>query len=353
MNAGQNLPALWRTPKFYSQSYPITNVATTHGVKQVVVEITKYLQVESLSRLFVHVSGNVVKAAALAAGVATGKDDPEALLVSANISTQPQFANCVPINNVSARGLLVDSMLNRGWFDRAVPLSDATGVTEAVDQWYELNFKRSDWVLGGIDYAMPLSRYRSVLLTLSFGGRDQLFAGGTQTWDLSGLNVDLHSDLDIGANPNYIHAHELFETTYNVTASSTDFKIDTLPQGFLYTDLAFLAEEAGVLTNGIINNVFLASGSQIWLNKGEANAKSVQQMFLRSNNRLVTDPNLDPTGIYALPLRDGMFTRGEDARFAQLQVSLDVTAGAASVIRLVGRRMIPGGIYQAPKTAKK
>ena len=346
--AGKNLPALWRLTNFFSDSYPITSVAATQSTKNLVVEITKYIQTEFLSRCFVRVKGPVVVAGA-GAGTSTGADNSEALLVTANLTTQPQYQNVVPINNVSARGLLIDAMFNEGWLDKAPPIPDVAG-TYQIENWYELNFKRSGLPSGyGIDYSMPLAKYRSVLLTMQFGGRDQMFTGGTNTWDLSGLAIDLFADLDIGANPEFIHAHELFENNYAITATTSDFKIDTLPPGFDYTDFYFITEEAGARADGILNNLNIQSGSQQWLLKGENNAGAIRQMFSKRNNRTITDAGQDFTGLYCIPLRDGMFTRGFDARFGQLTMSLDVTAGADTNLRLVGRRMIPGGILQRSK----
>jgi hypothetical protein len=339
-----NLPAQWGVQKLYSQSYPILGANATAATKNVIVELTKYLQGVYLSRMFVRLSGNIVIAGA-GAGTATGKDNPEALLVSANISTQPQYQNVVPFNSVSSRALLYDSFLNRGFIDKQSTVADSAGTT-AIDVTYEFNFKRSDWVLGGIDYTLPLNRYKSALMNLTFGGRDQVFTGGTNTWDVSGLTIDVYADYELNANPQFLHAHELFENTYNITASNPNFKIDTLPPGFEYSDLFFLGEEANVLNSGIINNISIASGSQFWTQKGETNAKELQKLFLFSNNRILSDKSQSLTGLYAFPLRDGMFTRGLDARYAPLVVTLDVTSlSVNSVVRLIGRRMIPGGIY--------
>lgn len=343
---GRNLPAMWRLTNFFSDGYPITAVASSQSTKNLVVEITKYINTEMLSRLFVRVNGPIVVAGA-GPGTPTGLDNIEALMVTANLTTQPQYQNVVPINNVSSRGLLYDAMFQRGWLDKAAAVPDVAGIYN-IDTWYEVDFYQAKVPAGyGIDYSMPLAKYRSVLLTLQFGGRDQLFSGGTNTWDLSGLNISLYADLDVGTNPEFIHAHELFENNYAISATTSDFKIDTLPPGFDYTDFYFLTEEAGALADGIINNINIQSGSQQWLLKGENNAPAIRQSMSKSNrNRAISDPNQDFTGIYAIPLRDGMFTRGFDARFAQLTMSLDVVAGAATNIRLVGRRMIPGGIYQ-------
>lgn len=356
-----NQPALWRATKFQSFNYPITNVASVQGSKAVVYDLKKYLTGDSdyLSRIFVRISGNIVKAGA-GPGVATGKDNPYDLLVSANLATSPVFGNTVPLNSVSQRMLSVDAAYNGGFDARNQAAVTDAAATVAVDFTVELNFKRSQIsALDGIDYVMPLNQYRNATLTLVFGGRDQLFTGGTNTWDLSGLTVDLFADIDMGINPGYIHAHELYENIYPVLASNTNFKIDNLPSGFVYTDLYILSEDAGALTAGIVNNISIQNGSQTWTLQGENNAANLKYMFARDNYRQQSGakffglPANDLTGVHAFPLRDGMFTRGFDCRYSPMIITLNVTSlSATTQIRLGGRRMIPGGIYQRPKSVQ-
>ena len=359
-----NNPALWRMTKFYSLNYPITNVAATQGTKQVQIDLKKYLtgDTDFLARMIVRVHGNITVAGA-GPGTATGNDNPLGLLVQANLSTSPIKANCAPINNVSSRGLSVDAMFNSGdptlsvFQGGYVAVTDAAGV-KAIDQYYELNFKRSEAVaLEGVDYSLALAQYRTAVMQLVFGGRDQLFSGGVNTWDLSALSVDIYADIDQAIQPKYIHAWELFEQNFPITASTTDFKIDTLPSGFVYTDLFFISEEANIPADGIINNIAIFNGAQTWLAKGEGNARGFAYAFTMRNDRALNMPIssganiVAPSGVYGLPMRDGMFSRCFDARYAPLTISLDVTAGAATNLRLVGRRMLPGGVYIRPDIA--
>jgi hypothetical protein len=352
-----NVPALWRYTKFFSFAYPLSTVASVHGTRSVQVDLRKYLTGDSefLSRIIIHIHGNVVVAGA-GVGVATGLDNPGNALVSANLATSPQFVSAVPVNAVSSRGLHADGILNAGQIGQDDPqawggstvISDAVG-TKAVDLFTALNFKRSPGVVrNGVEYSFPLPKYTSAILQMVFGGRDQFFTGGTNTWDLSGLVVDLYADLDGALQPKFIHAQEIFENNYPVLASNKDLKIDNLAAGWEYTDLVFITEDANAPVDGILNNVAIMSGSQTWLPKGEANAQSFRFAWAQRNNRVISNLPLRSStpGFYPIPLRDRMFTRGFDARYGQLQISLDVTSlSATSNVRLVGRRMIPGGIY--------
>lgn len=360
-----NVPALWRFTKFYSIPYPITQVAGVHGQKPVTFDLKKYLtgDADSVARIIVRVFGNIVKAGA-GPGVATGGDNPGNLLVSANLSSAPVFGNCIPFNSVSSRALHLDGIVNAGVITEddpqawggSTPLTDAAA-TSAVDLYTVLEFKRTPGIVRQpIEYALPLGKYTSLTLQAVFGGRDQFFTGGTNTWDLSGLNVEFYADLDSGANPKYIHAHEMFENTYPVLASSKNFRIDNLPAGFVYSQLAIVTEDAGVPVDGMLNNVALFNGGQSWLNKGEGNAAALRYSFLQRNNRIISTRinRASIPGLYVLPCRDRMFTRAFDARFSQLNLELDVTSlSVNSVVRVVGRRMLPGGIFSTTPAAGK
>lgn len=352
-----NVPALWRYTKFYSFGFPLTAVASVHGTRAVPIELKKYLTDDnaSLSRVIAHTHGNIVKAGA-GVGAATGNDNPGNLIVSANLSSSPVYNSVVPVNGVSSRGLHADGIVNAGYISEDDPqawggstaLSDAAA-TVAVDLFTTINFKRTPGVVRqGVEYSVPLGKYTSLNLQLVFGGRDQFFTGGTNTWDLSGLTVDLYADLDSAVSPKFIHSHELFENNYPVLASTKDFKIDNLTPGFIYTDLFFITEDANVPVDGILNNVAISNGGQVWLPKGESNAISIRNAFLQRNQRVSTS-RMNRTsipGFYPISLRDRMFTRGFDARYSQLNISLDVTSlSGTSNVRLVGRRMLPGGIY--------
>lgn len=332
--------------KFNTAPYPIQVNSAAPGTSPVQFDIRKFLTDDNamLSRMFLRIKGPLVKTSS-AAGTATGNDNPTGLVVSTNLSTSPIYGNCVPLNAVSSRGVRIDGMFNEGWNESQTALTDAAGTVQ-LDLWFEYDFRRSDGaVIEGIDYAMPLGKYKSMTLSTVFGGRDQLFTGGTSSWDTSGLTLEWYADLDVASNPAYVHAVELFEQVISIPNSNASLIIDTLPAGFIYTDLYLLTEEANALADGILNNISITSGAQTWLLKGETNAAAVREMFSKRNNRTITDAGQTFTGIYAIPLRDGMFTKGYDQRFSAPLLTVDVTAGAATQLRLVGRRIIPGGLY--------
>jgi hypothetical protein len=343
---------LWRHKLLTSKQYPLGGAAVSQSPAPIIVELTQYAQEDFFSRVNVRLTGTINYGGGGAAGTPTGKDNPEGLLVSAQLQTQPQVAGVVPINQLSARGILYDSTFRRRFLIKAAPIADAAAGSVAIDQEYELYFKRPN-SRKGVEYAFPIPNFQSALLTLSFGGREQLFSGGTNTWDLAGLTVQIWADSDFLVQSAQLHSHELFEQTYPINASQVDFPIDTLPSGYMYSDLMFLSEEANVLANGIINNISIEGGGRQWLYQGESNAAHLQRAIVAG--QLVTDPNFDTTGIYVIPQRDGMYSRSIDALQAPIIIRLNVTAGAATVVRLVGRRVVPGSIRNqtAPPAANK
>lgn len=334
------IPAQWREKKLYSFAYPIVGPQATAPLVSIPIELTKYAQTDYFARLLVAVTGTCVVAGA-GPGTATGRDNPEALLVSVNLQTTPQLNGITPINNVSARGLIYDNTFMRGYIRRATPIPDAAG-NQPVSILYEFIFKRFG-VRKGAEWDHAIAKYSSDLLTLQFGGRDQLFAGGVNTWDLSSCQVTIFADSDLENNVDRIHNHELFERNYPITATQTDFPIDTLPQGYLYSDLIFLAELDNVLSNAILNNVNVEGGGRVWLPQGDQNA-FVLQTALAEQRGVISDPSYNSVGIFPLPLRDGMFTRAIDSLASPISIRLNVTfnAGHSNNVRLIGRRVVPG-----------
>lgn len=341
--------ALWRDYLLTTRPYPIGGANVASSPVPLPIEITQYAQNDVFDRIIIEVVGNVIVAGS-GAGTATGAPNPHGLLNRLNLQTQPQYKSVIPMNNVSARSLLHDAAFARGFYDNSVPIPDVAG-TYAVDFFIEMYFKRPK-VRKGIQYALNLAKYTSALITAQFGGREQLFTGGTNTWDVSGLSIKFWADSDFAVTNSAIHASELFEQTYAITATQSDYPIDTLPPGFIYTDLMFNAEVNGALSNLVISNIDVEGGGRVWVRQGDNNASFIQTRITQDE---FNDQNQSVNGIYLLPLRDGMFTRGIDALTAPITIKLNVAyQNAPTTIRLTGRRMIPGGVQPAPaKKAKQ
>jgi len=340
----QQIPPQFRYKRLYSFPYPIGTDSTVPIATP--IELTKYAQTDYFSRLLVILSGTVtMTGTTAAAGTPTGFENPEALLVSALLQTTPQLNGVTPVNQVSARGLIYDSMFQRGYIKRsATPILNTTaasGTPQSVFVVYEIYFKRP-FFRKGAEYDHAIAKYSSDLLTLQFGGSNQLFVGNTNTFVFGGLNVSIFADSDLNNNVNRIHNTEFFERTYPITATQTDFPIDTLPQGYLYTDLVFLAEVNNVLSNALIGNLDIEGGGRVWLSQGDNNGPVLQS--IAQFRSVITDPNYNSTGIYPVTLRDGMMTKGIDSLSSPLSLKVNVTftAGSINTIRLIGRRMVPG-----------
>ena len=349
---------LWRYKKLYSFGYPIAGANVSSTPASTPIELTKYAQEDVFSRIVVHVVGNIIIAGS-GPGTATGKDNPEGLLTQAMLTTTPQVTGITPINTLSARGLLYENMIERGYLLKAATVPD-TAATVPVDFHYIFNFNRKR-SRKGIEFSFAIEKYTSALLTLTFGGREQLFSGGTNTWNLSGLTVEIYADSNfaLDATKVNIHAHELFENVYPIVATQSDFPIDTLPSGYLYTDMIFLTEYNNVLTlddptsgNPIVSNFDIEGGGRVWLSSGDNNADIVNTDW--TQELVQTGQTL--TGIY-VPcsiIREKMFSRMIDALLAPITLKLSVQAPTSPNfinIRLVGRRMIPDAVHSASASA--
>jgi hypothetical protein len=252
----------------------------------------------------------------------------------------------IPINAVSARGAVVDYASLTGSFDAFNAIPDVPG-TYALDMWMHWQFKR-DWARKGIEFAHPLKKWKTDLLTIVLGTRDQLYTGGTNTWDMTAVVVEFWADMDVASSPENIHAFEIFEQPFNILATNPSFIINTLPAGCFYDNLYLISEDANTLTDGIITNIDVEGAGRFWLPQGESNAQFVRQRYTRPE---FWDHNTDLTGIYILPLRDGLWSRALDAVAQPIVIKLAVTSlSATSLVRLVGRKLVPGAIKKTERT---
>jgi len=60
---------------------------------------------------------------------------------------------------------------------------------------------------------------------------------------------------------------------------------------------------------------------------------------------LFNDPNETLTGLYSVPLRDGMYSRAIDATQSAIDIKLNVTfISGTQQVRIFGRKLVPYGI---------
>lgn len=348
-------PALYSKRKIFSSGYTPNNPivinlqqqgVTTDFVDEIVVEVT-----------------GTLNSGAGAAGTATGKTNPEDLLVNATLQTNPIVASCLPINNVSGRSLLTDDAFMFGNFRRGPAIQDGVG-NETVNAKWHLHFRRHG-VRKGIEYGLDMTRYTGAILTLRFGDQTTLFTGSANTWDMTVLTVNVYVISGFNVQPKQIHAHEIFEQTYPITQTQSDFLINNLSPGFLYTDFYYQLERNNILVNDALLNIDIEGGGRTWLPQGDNNADFLQKsVTLRNFDGSVVSPD-DPslntntnviTGIYGLSLKNqsGMYSRSVDSLTSQIISKLSVVfanTGPQS-LRLSGRRVVPGAVYKKAPEAK-
>ena len=338
-----SVKALWQGHKFFTQGYPLLGAKTT-GVANVPVDLLKQGIKDTVDTLSIHLTGNVTVAGS-GPGTATGAYNPESLIVQTVETTAPTPAGLVQINGVLARGAVIDRAAILGEFTRGTTIPDTAG-THPVEAWQHFTFKRPK-VKKGIEWAHFMQYWTTDLVTVTVGTRDQLFTGGTNTWDMSAVSIEFWADLDVNANPPNIHATEIFEIDFPILANQQNFQINQLPAGCFYDNLYFITEDAGALVDGVIQNISIQSGGRIWLQQGENNADYIREYYTRP---VFYDGTLDLTGIYILKLRDGLYTRALDATTQPIVIFLNVISlSADTVVRLVGRKIVPGAIKRTIK----
>jgi hypothetical protein len=357
------IKALWAGNKSYTGQYPIVGPQTT-ATGNFVVDLVKQGIKDTIDTLSVHLTGNIVQSTGTAGTFTLGAENPQGLMVQATLSSAPQAAGLIPINAISSRAAVVDYAVHQGYFQTNTayngtggPITEVSGATFALDAWWHFKFKR-DGAKKGIDYAHPMYPWNSDLLTLVFGTRSQLVSGGTITWDMTAVAVEIWVDLDIDANPDQIHAFEIFEQQFNITASNPAFIINTLPQGCFFDSLELCAEDNGVLSDAIITNIDIEGGGRYWLTQGQNNAEFVRERYTKEQfydpTAATHSTGTGLTGIYAIPLRDGLWSRALDATSQPVVLKLAVTgpgSGHTFNVRLIGRKLVPGGIKKTVKGA--
>jgi hypothetical protein len=343
--------ALWQGFKSYTQPYPVAGVRT-NGTANVVVDLVKQGLKDTIDTISVHLYGTIVVAGS-GPGAATGAENPQGLVTLATLAAAPVPAGLTPINAIGSRIATADEAIIQGAFDTLATIPDTAG-SNAIDVWVHYRFKRPG-IKKAIEYAHPMYPWSSDVLTLVMGTRDQLYTGGSNTWDMTGVTCEIFVDDDVDANPSEIHATEIFETDINITSSNASYLVNTLPQGCFYDSLYFIAEDNGALSDAILNNISIQGGGRYWTVAGDNNADFVRQRYTKP---LFYDPNGGAhglTGLYAFALRDGLYTRGLDATSTPIVVYLNWNgpgSGHTFTLRIGGRKLVPGGIKKTVKNAQ-
>ncbi len=337
-------PSLWGLKKLQSKPWPSAGAAIASAQGQVSFDLKDFLQTETISRLFVRVKGtiNVNAPGAATNGAATGRDNPESLILNVTARHTPALG-VVSKNSLTPRGIIQQSIFDRGYSIHGTALTDpavAGATQQAVDYWLPLNFKMPGAV-NPVEWGLPLSLFTSYQLVVTTGGREQLFSGGTNTYDPTGLVVELWADFDSGVAGSF-HLVEEFEQVVPVVQTQADLQV-ILERGFTYTHLLFVGQTANAKDNTLINGITVQSAGRAWTPQGDKNAQMIQNWNRETH---VNNAAESLAGTYFVPaLRDGMVSRGIDASADRVEIKLDVTlAGGPSNVIIRGRRIMQSAL---------
>lgn len=338
----QSVKEKFRGNKVTSLAYPLSGALST-GIGKITLDLIRQGVRDPIETLSIRLVGNVVVAGG-GGGTASGAYNPNGLMVQASLQTSPTVNQLLPINNVGSRIITIDRAIRQGAFQFATALTDAAG-TQALDMWIHFTTYR-ERAKQGIEFELPMDRWTSAVLNLQLGTIDQLFTGSASTYNMSGVQVEIWTDLDINVDPPNIHAVEMFEIPLNITATNAALDFNNLPQGCFYDDMIITSEVSGALADGVINNIYFNSGGRIWTEQDADNAEFIRERWTRP---LFYDPTTQNNlrGIYIIPLRHGRWSNGFDAIQQLLDIKFNVTYGGnPTIIRVAGRKVVPFGIKQ-------
>src|SRR5260370_25571842 len=305
-------PELWGYKKLASFPWPVRGAAVANGTQTIRFDLKDYLQKELISALFLRVVGAVVIAGA-GAGVATGQDNPESLIVDITARHSPTLG-LVSKNAMTPRGIIQMGIFDRGYSIHGTTIPDAAA-TVNVDYQLPILFKQPGSV-NPVEWGLPMSLFTCYEVQVRCPGREALFTGGTNTWDQTTLALEVWADYDYGVAGTF-NAVEEFERTIDILSTKPDLQ-DFLEKGFYYTHLCYIAERDSVKDDTLINSLTIQSAGRIWTPQGDKNYPLIQ----RSNReRFVNSAAESLAGtIFIGALQDGLYSRSIEAltdRFSQ------------------------------------
>lgn len=322
-----------------SVNYPILGPQAAANPTPLNLDLKNFEQTGVISRLYIRVFGNIVVAGA-GPGVATGRDNPEALLIQSTLTSTPNQGYDI-LDKLTSRSFRLQSFYERGYDIKAPLVPDLAG-TYAVDYQYQANFLQP-LAVKPAEFCLPMQLFTNLLLKLQFGGREQLFTGGTNTWDLSGLTVQIWAELYRGI-AGVFHGTCFSEIVFPaIVASQNNLQLQGIPAGYVYDTMHLRTERDNVLVNDILTNWTIQSSGRQWTRPGELNAPMIQRMARDTN---LSDPAADQTGQYFInALKDGMITNTIDSLDAQLDLRIDeISTSGNQFPILVSKRSIPNSL---------
>jgi len=333
--------APYAAERVYSHSFP-SNAGQTLRVN-----LKDHLADEILAEAFIRVVGDIVVSGA-GPGAATGRENPEALVRNIAVRMKPDLGMSA-MRDLTPRGQIVATLFQeQGFAIREVDVPDVAA-TVPVDFWVPLLYAKPTSV-NAIEWGVPMGALDEYNLAITVGDRSDLFSGGVNVWDLSGLVVEVWVGTRKGFPGAKFHAVEQFEEIIPITATQTGLE-HVLERGFVYSDLLVYSERDNVLVDGMVNKVRMNSGGREWFPGDSDNAVYLKHLARR---KLITTAAESLVGLIPLPpLHDGRFTQMPDAGLKRIKLLFDVVRGSGDENVIVrGTRIKPFRISHLPFRGK-
>lgn len=176
----------------------------------------------------------------------------------------------------------------------------------------------------GIDTGLQAGGLATLDLNIDVGQASQLIQGGDRTTAVGSTAFTFVAEtieergLD-SLNTGDMKIYSAAEAV--VSASSANFQIKPLPVGNEMYAIVVFARVDNILSNAVVNNIRLSSGSEVFVDRAGA--------ALQAENKMFFGMETWPTGIYVMPLsRDGMLNSTLDLRQGTGRNSLELTVDA-------------------------
>lgn len=299
-----------------------------------------------LTAITVFLYGTYTLSAGSASGTAIG-ENPGALVQRFDVDAVARNQNYPggKLKSVVPRGVLRRMEFDNGhtFPDLSLGASGVPGtaVASTVKTQFDLLFSLP-FLADPQMTALRLDRYKQLMLKITNGGRDTLWTGNDRTQDVSALYYDILEYREAaGSDLSYQPPVVLYEEDVNIPINQANKKLsldNQLQSSEAYLDILWIAETTNnALSNAILNEVFLKTGSEQFLDLKNDDIQNIQRRF-------ITDAaDLPATGLYYTRIaRDlGNELSQIQGAVADLGATLDVSKPGTDAVWMCSRRVAP------------
>jgi hypothetical protein len=299
----------------------------------------------ALSKILVCLRGAIVISGGTSSGTSQG-ENPGGFMQNIQIDATAKKAGYPggKLKNVVPRSLVRRRIFDSG-FLQPDQLLGASGVSGAAATFnpnmpFQLRFSLP-YLVRPLETALRLDNYSQIMMKITNGSKaNQVGAAMDRTMDYTGLFWDIIEFREFIGD--YQPPVVLYEDDTVIPIAQTNARTNLDPylsHSEAFLDVVWIAETSGpayALTDGIINEIFVKSGSEQFLDFLKDHCKAEQQEYL-------TDFATVPTGLLYTPFAKDL---GNDLTLLSgavpdIGATLDITKLATDQLTVSSRRIAP------------